>query len=134
MDVPDTLWLDAQSPAIFRGQVQWINPVTQAQVAKVTSAGTHQWTGSNTTAIETVDVITNSFGNFTVGQFTPEDLVVGDNETYRDMLRLLRYLRPTATASILFRGRRSKHDGGLLCMDILQKRRTTVLARLQGSL
>ena len=43
-----------------------------------------EWTGNNTTAIETIDVITNSFGNFTVGQFLfPEDLVVGDNQTYR---------------------------------------------------
>ena len=29
MDIPDTLWLDARNPAIFRGHVDWINPVSQ---------------------------------------------------------------------------------------------------------
>ena len=92
-----------------------------------------EWTGNNTTAIETVDVITNSFGNFTVGQFLfPEDLVVGDNETYRVYAEVTEMFAFNGNRSQPIRGRRSKHDGGLLCMDILQKRRTTVLARLQG--
>ena len=86
MDIPDTLWLDAQSPAIFRGHVDWLNPVTSAyEAAPGLPVQVHiEWTGNNTTAIETIDVITNMWGNFTVGQFLyPEDLVVGDNTTYR---------------------------------------------------
>ena len=43
-----------------------------------------EWTGNNTTAIETIDVLTTASGNFSVGQFLyPEDLTVGDNTTYR---------------------------------------------------
>ena len=86
MDMPDNLWLDAQSPAIFRGHVDWLNPVTSVlESAPGLPVQVHiEWTGNNTTAIETIDVITNMWGNFTVGQFLfPEDLVVGDNTTYR---------------------------------------------------
>ena len=86
MDMPDNLWLDAQSPAIFRGHVDWLNPVTSVlEPAPGLPVQVHiEWTGNNTTAIETIDVITNMWGNFTVGQFLfPEDLVVGDNTTYR---------------------------------------------------
>ena len=86
MDAPSTIWLDATSPAIFRGHVDWLNPSTQMlESAPGLPVQVHiEWTGNNTTAIETIDVITNSFGNFTVGQFIyPEDLVVGDNQTYR---------------------------------------------------
>ena len=108
MNVRDTLWLDAQNPAIFRGQVQWINPVTQMQeVAPGLPVQVHiEWTGNNTTAIETIDVITNSFGNFTVGQFLfPEDLVVGDNETYRVYAEVTEMFAFNGKPlSILFRG------------------------------
>ena len=86
MDMPDNLWLDAQSPAIFRGHVDWLNPTTSMlEAAPGLPVQVHiEWTGNNTTAIETIDVITNMWGNFTVGQFLfPEDLVVGDNTTYR---------------------------------------------------
>ncbi len=86
MDIPGTLWLDAQSPAIFRGHVDWINPASQTlEPAPGLPVQVHiEWTGNNTTAIETIDVITNQWGNFTVGQFLyPEDLTVGDNTTYR---------------------------------------------------
>ena len=86
MDIPDTLWLDARNPAIFRGHVDWINPVSQTyEPATGLPVQVHiEWTGNNTTAIETIDVLTNMWGNFTVGQFLfPEDLVVGDNTTYR---------------------------------------------------
>ena len=86
MDAPSTIWLDATNPAIFRGHVDWLNPSTQTlESAPGLPVQVHiEWTGNNTTAIETIDVITNSFGNFTVGQFIyPEDLVVGDNQTYR---------------------------------------------------
>ena len=86
LDMPDTLWLDAQSPSIFRGHVDWLNPISsQLEAAPGLPVQVHiEWTGNNTTAVETIDVITNMWGNFTVGQFLyPEDLVVGDNTTYR---------------------------------------------------
>ena len=86
LDMPDTLWLDAQSPSIFRGHVDWLNPISsQLEAAPGLPVQVHiEWTGNNTTAVETIDVITNMWGNFTVGQFLyPEDLVVGDNMTYR---------------------------------------------------
>ena len=86
MDMPETLWLDAQSPVIFSGHVDWLNPTTSVlEPAPGLPVQVHiEWTGNNTTAIETIDVITNMWGNFTVGQFLfPEDLVVGDNTTYR---------------------------------------------------
>jgi hypothetical protein len=86
MNIPDTLWLDARSPAIFSGHVDWINVSSgQFEAAGGLPVQVHiEWTGNNTTAIETVDVITNTWGNFSVGQFLyPEDLVVGDNTTYR---------------------------------------------------
>ena len=86
LDMPDTLWLDAQSPSIFRGHVDWLNPISsQFEAAPGLPVQVHiEWTGNNTTAVETIDVITNMWGNFTVGQFLyPEDLVVGDNTTYR---------------------------------------------------
>ena len=86
LDAPNTLWLDAQSPAIFKGNVKWVNPITgQLEDAAGLPVQVHiEWTGNNTTAIETIDVITNMWGNFTVGQFLyPEDILVGDNTTYR---------------------------------------------------
>ena len=86
LDMPDVLWMDAQSPAIFSGNVKWVNPTTGLlEDAPGLPVQVHiEWTGNNTTAIETIDVITNMWGNFTVGQFLyPEDLLVGDNTTYR---------------------------------------------------
>ena len=86
LNMPDTLWLDARSPAIFSGHVDWLNPVTSViEPAPGLPVQVHiEWTGNNTTAIETIDVLTNPWGNFSVGQFLyPEDLVVGDNTTYR---------------------------------------------------
>ena len=86
MQIPDTLWMDARSPSIFSGHVDWINPVSQTLEPAVGLPVQVQieWTGNNTTAIETIDVLTNQWGNFTVGQFIyPEDMTVGDNTTYR---------------------------------------------------
>ena len=86
LNLPDNLWLDAQSPTIFSGHVDWINPVTGLlEAAPELPVQVHiEWTGNNTTAIETIDVLTNAGGNFSVGQFLyPEDLTVGDNTTYR---------------------------------------------------
>ena len=83
---PNDLWLDAQTPSIFSGYVEWVNPVTlQQEPAVGMPVQVHiEWTGNNTTAIETIDVLTTASGNFSVGQFLyPEDLTVGDNTTYR---------------------------------------------------
>ena len=86
MNMPTNLWLDAQSPAIFSGHVDWLNPITGVvEAAPQLPVQVHiEWTANNTTAIETVDVLTNVGGNFSVGQFLyPESLTVGDNTTYR---------------------------------------------------
>jgi hypothetical protein len=83
---PNDLWLDAQTPSIFSGYVEWVNPITlQQEPAVGMPVQVHiEWTGNNTTAIETIDVLTTASGNFSVGQFLyPEDLTVGDNTTYR---------------------------------------------------
>jgi hypothetical protein len=85
MIVPDTLYLDAQFPAIFSGTVYALNMSTgnftptgmlpvQVHVA---------WVQNGTKAIETINVLSNQWGSFTVGQFLfPENLHVGDNSTY----------------------------------------------------
>ncbi len=86
LNLPDTLWLDARTPAIFSGHVDWINPVSlMLEPAPALPVQVHiEWTNNDTTAIETIDVLTNNFGNFTVGQFLyPEDLTVGSNTSYR---------------------------------------------------
>ena len=86
LNLPDNLWLDAQSPTIFAGHVDWLNPITAVvEPAPQMPVQVHiEWTSNNTTAIETIDVLTNAAGNFSVGQFLyPEDLTVGDNTTYR---------------------------------------------------
>lgn len=86
LDLPDTLWLDAQSPAIFSGHVDWLGPVSgSVEPAPLLPVQVHiEWAGNNTTAIETINVLTDAGGNFSVGQFIyPEDLTVGDNTTYR---------------------------------------------------
>ncbi len=87
LETPDTLWLDAKQPALFSGHVDWINPNNpgQPEPAPNLPVQVHiEWAKNNTTAVETIDVLTNAGGNFTVGQFLfPEDLHVGDNNTYR---------------------------------------------------
>ena len=86
LNMPNELWLDAQAPAIFSGHVDWVNPITAVlEPAVGLPVQVHiEWTGNNTTAIETIDVLTTASGNFSVGQFLyPEDLTVGDNTTYR---------------------------------------------------
>jgi|TARA_B100001094_G_scaffold295134_1_gene316226 heat shock protein beta len=86
LNLPDTLWIDAQSPSIFSGHVDWVNPVSgQFEPAVGLPVQVHiEWADNGTTALETIDVLTSSTGNFSVGQFLyPEDLTVGDNTTYR---------------------------------------------------
>ena len=86
LNLPDTLWLDAQSPSIFSGHVDWVNPVSGVfEPAVGLPVQVHiEWADNGTTALETINVLTSAVGNFTVGQFLyPEDLTVGDNTTYR---------------------------------------------------
>ncbi|MDP6900110.1 MAG: hypothetical protein QGF94_04670 [Candidatus Thalassarchaeaceae archaeon] len=82
---PDTLWLDAQFPAILAGTVYALNFTTgnftptgdlpvQVHVA---------WVQNGTEAFETINVLSNQWGAFSVGQFLfPENIHVGDNTTY----------------------------------------------------
>ena len=86
LNLPDTLWLDAQSPSIFSGHVDWVNPVSGVfEPAVGLPVQVHiEWADNGTTALETINVLTSAVGNFTVGQFLyPEDLTVGDNTTYK---------------------------------------------------
>ena len=86
LNAPGTLWLDAQSPSVFTGHVDWLNPITGAFEPAVDLPVQVQieWADNGTTALETINVLTSAVGNFTVGQFLyPEDLTVGDNTTYK---------------------------------------------------
>ncbi|MGB2037396.1 MAG: DUF4129 domain-containing protein [Candidatus Poseidoniaceae archaeon] len=86
LDMPGNLWMDAQSPAIFSGVVQWVNPITQVlENASNLPVQIHiEWAANGTTAIETTNILTGQDGRFSVGQFLyPEDIVVGDSTTYK---------------------------------------------------
>ena len=86
LNAPDTLWIDASSSQRFTGHVDWINPVTNAfEPAPNIPVQIHiEWANNGTTAIESIYVPTNNFGNFSYNQFIyPEMLTVGDNTTYR---------------------------------------------------
>jgi hypothetical protein len=86
LNAPSTLWLDARQPTIFSGHVDWINPVSlqQEPAQELPVQVIIEWANNGTVAKETVDVLTNNQGNFSVGQFLyPEDLTVGDSSTYR---------------------------------------------------
>ena len=84
MNIPNNLWIDARSPAIFSGHVDWVNPVSGFEPAVgLPVQVTIEWTANGTKAVETTDVLTNTGGNFSVGQFLyPEDIAVGDSSTY----------------------------------------------------
>ncbi|MBT5255345.1 MAG: hypothetical protein HOL72_06240, partial [Euryarchaeota archaeon] len=85
MNVPNNLWIDARSPSIFSGHVDWVNPITgqMEDAVALPVQVTIEWTANGTIAIQTTDVLTDVSGNFSVGQFLyPEDLVVGDSSTY----------------------------------------------------
>ena len=86
LNLPDTLWIDAQSPSIFSGHVDWVNPITGAMepAPNLPVQVQIEWADNGTSALKTINVLTTAVGNFTVGQFLyPEDLTVGDNTTYR---------------------------------------------------
>ena len=83
--VPQILWIDAKTPAIFHGYVEWLNMSSLAfEPAPNLPVQVHiEWTQNGTTAIETIDVLTDAWGGYTVGQFLyPESIHVGDNSTY----------------------------------------------------
>ena len=86
LNLPPQLWIDARSPALFTGHVDWVNVATGVfESAPGLPVQVHiEWATNNTTAVETIDVLTDQNGNFTVGQFLfPEDITVGDSSTYR---------------------------------------------------
>ncbi|MDP6379356.1 MAG: hypothetical protein QF885_06885, partial [Candidatus Thalassarchaeaceae archaeon] len=85
ISMDDTLWIDAGSPALFSGWVEWLNMSTMTfeAASNLPVQVRIEWTDNGTEALETIDVLTNSWGQFTVGQFLyPEDIHVGDNTTY----------------------------------------------------
>ena len=85
MTVPPVLWLDSRFPAKFNGTVNWLDPVQgMFMPAPNLPVQVHiEWTRNGTSAIETINVLTDNDGDFIVGQFLfPEDIHVGDNTTY----------------------------------------------------
>lgn len=86
LDIPENLWLDARSPAIFSGLVEWINPISGIREnASGLPVQIHiEWASNGTTAVETTNILSGQDGKFSVGQFLyPEDIIVGDNTTYK---------------------------------------------------
>ena len=86
LDAPSTLWIDAQTPQRFTGHVDWVNPVTLVYepAPNVPIQINIEWANNGTTAIESIYVPTNNFGNFSYNQYIyPEMLTVGDSSTYK---------------------------------------------------
>ena len=85
LTVPPVLWLDNRYAARFNGTVNWLDPA-QGVFAPAPDLPVQVhivWTRNGTSAIESIDVLTNQDGDFVVGQFLfPEDIHVGDNTTY----------------------------------------------------
>jgi len=86
LDAPSTLWIDAQTPQRFTGHVDWVNPITLAYepAPNIPIQINIEWANNGTTAIESIYVPTNNFGNFSYNQYIyPEMLTVGDSTTYK---------------------------------------------------
>ena len=86
LDAPSTLWIDAQTPQRFTGHVDWVNPVTSVfePAPNIPIQINIEWANNGTTAIESIYVPTNNFGNFSYNQYIyPEMLTVGGPGTYR---------------------------------------------------
>ena len=81
---PTVLWLDAITPAIFSGEVNLLaENGTFVPTANIPVQIQIIWTRNGTVALETVDVLTDPNGRYTVGQFLfPEDISVGPNSSY----------------------------------------------------
>ena len=79
------LWLDAFFPAKFNGSVDWLDP-DQGVFTRAPNIPVQviiEWANNGTIALETIDVLTDEFGEFEVGQYLfPEDLEVGPSTTY----------------------------------------------------
>ena len=81
-----TLWLDYNFPAMFNGTVFILDMNTSSYIpGENLPVQVHiEYTRNNTSAIETIDVLTDENGRYTVGQYLfPEDLSVGPNTTYQ---------------------------------------------------
>ena len=73
LDIPGNLWLDARSPAIFSGVVEWINPISgNRENASGLPVQIHiEWADNGTTAIETTNILPTKTGSsLLVSSFT----------------------------------------------------------------
>ena len=61
LDLPGNLWLDARSPAIFSGLVEWINPISGLREnASGLPVQIHiEWANNGTTAVETTNILSD---------------------------------------------------------------------------
>jgi plastocyanin len=85
LTVPEVMWLDYRYAVKFNGTVNWLDPEQGVFMpAPNLPVQIHiDWARNGTTALETIDVLTDENGNYVVGQFLfPEDLTVGSNLTY----------------------------------------------------
>jgi len=78
------LWLDQNRPAIFNGSVFWLGDTGFVPAPQIPVQVHIVYTRNGTTALETIDVLTDDVGRYIVGQFLfPEDISVGPNSTYQ---------------------------------------------------
>ena len=85
LDPIQTVWLDAQFPAVFTGRVDVLNLETGAFVpgADLPVRIVIEYQRNSTETLRTVEVLTDEGGNFTVGQYLyPEDIEVGPSSRY----------------------------------------------------
>ena len=103
-DDPGTLWLDNRQPALFTGHVDVLMPGALNYTIGVALPVQIiiKWASNGTTAVESIDVLTNFAGDFTIGHFLyPEMLQVGPNTTY-DVYAVV-------TEQFVFGGSESQH-------------------------
>ncbi len=83
LDTQTVLWLDQNRPAIFNGSVYWLGDTGFVPAPDLPVQIHIRYISNGTSVIETIDVLTDSSGNYIVGQFLfPEDIRVGPNSTY----------------------------------------------------
>ena len=63
LDIPGNLWLDARSPAIFSGVVEWINPICIRNASGLPVQIHIEWADNGTTAVETTNILSDQNGN-----------------------------------------------------------------------
>ena len=77
------LWLDENRPSIFNGTVFWLDDTGFVPAPDIPVQVHIRYIENGTSVIETIDVLTDSNGDYVVGQFLfPEDIQVGPNTTY----------------------------------------------------